>query len=55
MIAARLYLLWLVFSEHVPWLRRLVPSLSLHRPGFDLGPFRVGCVVDKVAVGQFSI
>jgi hypothetical protein len=31
-----------------PWLRLLVPSLSLRRPG----SVRVGFVMDKVAVGQ---
>jgi hypothetical protein len=36
----------------VPWLRRLVAGLSLRRPGFDPGSVHVGCVVDKVALGQ---
>jgi hypothetical protein len=36
----------------VPWLRRLVASLSPRRPGFDCRSVRVGFVVDKVALGQ---
>jgi hypothetical protein len=36
----------------VPWLKRLVASLSTRRPGFNSESVRVGFVVDKVALGQ---
>jgi hypothetical protein len=36
----------------VPWLRRLVASVSPRKPGFDPGPVHVGFVVVKVALGQ---
>jgi len=36
----------------IPWLKRLVYGLSLCRPGFNLRPVLVGCMVDKVALGQ---
>jgi hypothetical protein len=36
----------------VPWLRWLVIGLSPRRPGFVPGSVHVGCVVDKVALGQ---
>jgi hypothetical protein len=42
----------ILLSVAVPWLRRLVAGLSPRRPGFDRGPVHVGCVVDKVALGQ---
>jgi hypothetical protein len=39
-------------SMAVPWLRRLVASLSPWRPGFDIRSVHVEFVVDKVALGQ---
>jgi hypothetical protein len=36
----------------VPWLTRLVASLSLRRPGFDPRSDHVGFVVDKVTLRQ---
>jgi hypothetical protein len=36
----------------VPWLRRLVASLSPRRPGFDPGSVHVRFVVNKVALGE---
>jgi hypothetical protein len=36
----------------LPWLRQLVPSLSLWKPRFTPMPANMGFVVDKVAVGQ---
>jgi hypothetical protein len=36
----------------VPWLRRLVASLSSRRLGFEPGSVHVGFVVDKAALGQ---
>jgi hypothetical protein len=35
------------------WLRELVASLSLWKPGFSPGLARVGFVVETVALGQF--
>jgi hypothetical protein len=42
-------------NQAVPWLRRLVASLSPRRPGFDPGSVHVRFVVDKVALGQFFL
>jgi hypothetical protein len=39
-------------SSAVPWLRQLDAGLSLRRPGFALGLFHLGFVMDKVALGQ---
>jgi hypothetical protein len=36
----------------VPWLRRLVASLSPRRPGIAHRSVHVGCMVDRVALGQ---
>jgi hypothetical protein len=36
----------------MPWLRRLVASLSPRSPGLDPGSVHVGFVVDEVALGQ---
>jgi hypothetical protein len=36
----------------MPWLKRLVAGLSPQRPRFAPGLIRVGCVVDKMALGQ---
>jgi hypothetical protein len=36
----------------VPWLKRLVAGLSPRRPGITPRSVHVGCVVDKVALGQ---
>jgi hypothetical protein len=36
----------------VPWLRQLVDSMSLQRPGLHPRLVIVGFVVDRVAVGQ---
>lgn len=36
--------------QAVPWLRWIVAGLS--QPGFDARSVRVGCVVDKMALGQ---
>ena len=41
-------------SSIMPWLRRLVSSLSPWRPGFDPRPVGTGFVVDKVAMVQVS-
>ena len=53
--AALLCLVWMVCGEHVAWLGWVVANLSLQRRGFDARPVRVGFVVDRVAVGQFSL
>jgi hypothetical protein len=50
-----LYLLWIVCGEHVAWLGWVVAILSLQRHGFDSRPVCVGFIVDRVAVGQFSL
>jgi hypothetical protein len=42
---------WLL-KVAVPWLRRLVASLSLRRPGFALVSVNVEFVVDEEALGQ---
>jgi hypothetical protein len=42
-------------NRAVPWLRRLVASLSPPRPGFDPGSVHVGFVVDKVALEQVPL
>ena len=34
------------------WPRYLVSGLSLQKPSFNVRPFHVGFVVDKVALGQ---
>jgi hypothetical protein len=39
-------------TEAMPWLRRLVASLSLRRPGFDPGSVHVGFMMEKLALGQ---
>jgi hypothetical protein len=40
----------------LPWLRCLVPDLSLRRTGLDPRSFQVGFVADKVALEQvFSV
>jgi len=39
-------------KETMSWFTLLVTSLSLLRPGFDLGSVYVRCVVDKLAMGQ---
>jgi len=52
---ALLYLVSMVCGEHVEWLGWLVANLSRQRRGFDARPVRVGFVVDRVAVGQFSL
>lgn len=39
----------------VPWLRRLVATVSTRRTVFDSGLVRVNFVVDKVAVGKVSL
>jgi hypothetical protein len=36
----------------MPWLKQLVASLSLWKPGSDLRPVFEGFVVDKVALGH---
>jgi hypothetical protein len=36
----------------VPWVKQLVASLSLWRPGFAHGSVHVGFVVDSVVLGQ---
>jgi hypothetical protein len=38
--------------EVLSWFKPLVAGLLLRVPGFDPRPGHVGCVVDKVALGQ---
>jgi hypothetical protein len=38
----------------VPWLRSLIAGISQRRPGFEPGSFHVGCVAERVALGQIS-
>ena len=52
---ALLYRVWMVYGEHVAWLGWVVANLSLQRRGFNPRPVHVGFVVDRVAVGQFSL
>ena len=54
-VTAFLYLFWMVYGEHVAQLVWVVAILSLQRHGFDPRPVHVGSVVDRVAVGQFSL
>jgi hypothetical protein len=44
-----LYTIWINLRS---WLRLLVASPSLRRPGFDPGPSHVECLMDKVPLGH---
>jgi hypothetical protein len=54
---AYLHLYLAVYEERklhgaVQWLRRLVAGLSPRRPGFNSRSVHVGCMADKLALGQ---